>query len=685
MEKFGESNIRNVILGAHSGAGKTSLAEAILFSQGKTTRLGSVDSGTTVSDYDPIEISRKISINVSISHSIAQKNKINIIDTPGYADFVVELQNAIFAADSAIVVVSAQEGVEVGTQRVWDMLEKQEIPRAIFVSKLDKENADFYKILENIKNIFGKKCVPFTIPSTSPSGFKGIVSLLDQSNQEKILPELKEKVEKFRENFIELIAEVDDQLVEKYLNGEELTQEEIGKALKLAISEKKIFPIFSGNALTLIGIKELVDFICNYFPSPVERGEIEAHDPKTKEKKMVLPKAEGPFSGYVLKTIADPYVGQLSVFRVFSGQLSSNTEFYNVNQDTQERIGQLYVLQGKEQLPVDSVSAGDIAAVTKLKSTQTGDSLCSSKNLFLFDTKIRIDPAISYSLKPKTRQDEEKISQALAKLVNEDQGIKVLRDPQTKELIISGMGDLHLEINIERLKKRYNVDVEVGLPKVPYKETVTKKSQVQGKYKRQSGGRGQYGDVWLEIEPLERGKDFEFVDRIVGGAIPRQYVPSVEKGVRQAMSEGILSGFPLVNLRVSVYDGSYHNVDSSDMAFQIAGSMALRKGALEAHPVLLEPVMEVEIFVTDDSMGVITGDLNSRRGRVQGVEPAGKYQKIKALLPLAEILRYGTELRSMTQGRGSYIMKFSHYEEVPQRIAEKVIAQHKVEVKEKEE
>jgi len=684
MDKYEQKNIRNVILVSHSGAGKTSLSEAILYSQGMINRHGSIDEGNTRGDYDPIEIERKISINVSLLHAVKAGIKINIIDTPGYADFIAELLNSIVAADAAIIVVSGHDGVEVGTQRAWDIVEKNNLPRAIFISKLDKENSDFYKTVDMVRENFGKKCTPVFLPSGTQQNFKSIVDLLTQTGLDALDPALKEKAAKFRENLIELAAEVDDSLVEKYLNGEQLTPEEIKCSLKLAFRENKIVPIFCANPIALVGIKEFVNFIAEYFPNPTEGKVMEGTDPKTKEKKAIIQASDQPFSGFIFKTISDPYVGQSSIFRVASGSLNTNTEFFNVNKESQERFGQLYVLQGKEQIPVDSISAGDIAAVAKLKSTQTGDSIADSKNQVLFSSPKIMEPAISYSLKPKTRQDEEKISQALAKLTMEDKGLKVTRDSQTKELIISGMGDLHLEITIERLKNRYHVEVEVGTPKVPYKETIKNSAKVHGKYKRQSGGRGQYGDVWLELEPLPHGENFEFVNKIVGGVVPRQYIPSVEKGVIKAMSEGALAGYPLVDLRVTIYDGSYHNVDSSDMAFQIAAGMAVRKGVLEARPILLEPIMDVDIVIPDECMGAVNGDLSSRRGRVQGMEAQGKYESIKAQVPLAEMLKYATDLRSITQGRGSYTMRFSHYEEVPQRIAEKIISLANVENKKEE-
>ncbi len=682
MERYSESTVRNVALVSHSGAGKTSLADAMLFNCQQVSRLGRVDEGNSISDFDPIEINHKISINASVLHCISGKTKINIIDTPGYADFIMELRNAVPAADVAIVVIGAPDGIEVGTQRAWGILDEAKMPRAIYISKLDKENADFYNTVESIRKEFGKQCTPLFLPIGKEAGFKGVANLLTKAGWDQLSDDEKAKAEKFREAFIEIVAVADDVMVEKYLNGEELSQDEICRVFKIAFRDRAVIPIFCGNSIGGFGVKELIEKIVNYFPSPSALGKVEALDPETKEPKEVLTKVDQPFTGYVFKTISDPYVGQLSVFKVISGSISSNTDFFNVTTGTAERFGQLYVLQGKEQLPVDIVASGDIGAVAKLKDTHTGDSMGTAKDKALFVLGRSMEPSISFSLKPKTRQDEEKISHALSKMTTEDKGIRVTRNPQTKELILSGMGDMHLEIAIERLKSRYHVEVDVGTPKVAYKETIKKTVKAHHKYKKQSGGRGQYGDVWLEIAPLPRGGDFEFVDKIVGGSVPRQYIPSVEKGVRKKMTEGIIAGYPLVDIQVTLYDGSYHNVDSSDMAFQIAAGMALKEGILEANPVLIEPVMHVEVVIGPEYMGAINGDLSSRRGRVQGMEQLGKNEMVKAQVPLSEMLRYATDLRSMTQGRGSYSMSFSHYEEVPSKQTEKIISQSKVVEKE---
>ncbi|MBU4305776.1 MAG: elongation factor G [Candidatus Omnitrophica bacterium] len=679
MERYAENMIRNVVFVSHSGAGKTTLVDSMLFAAGQVTRQGSVDSGNSISDYDPIEIARKISINTSLLHCISGGTKINMLDTPGYADFIVELRNAVPAAEAGIVVISGVDGIEVGTQRAWGILDANSLPRAIFINKLDKDNSDFYGIVDTIRAVFGDRCTPVFLPIGSISSFKGIISLLSKSGWSGLSAEQQAEAGKYREKLVEIIAESDDALVEKYLGGEELSDAEIDNAFKTALKQQQIVPIFCGNPLAQLGIKELISAIIAYFPAAASTTQVDAFDARTKEKKTVIADSSRPFSAFVFKTISDPYVGQLSLFRVVSGVLNSNTEFFNVEQDTAERFGQIYIMQGKEQLSVESVCAGDIAAVAKLKNTHTGDSLTDAKHPLLFNKKVFMEPAISFSLKPKTRQDEEKISQSLAKMTTEDQGLRVSRDSQTKELILSGMGDMHLEIAIERLKQRYHVEVEVGMPKVPYKETIKKSTKIHQKYKKQSGGRGQYADVWLELHPLARGQEFVFLDKVVGGVVPRQYIPSVEKGVRKALGGGAIAGYPLVDLSVTIFDGSYHEVDSSDMAFQIAAGMALRKGVVEASPILLEPLMDVEIVIPDEYMGAINGDLSSRRGRVQGMELSGKYEKIKAQVPLSEMLRYATELRSMTQGRGSYSMTFSHYEEVPGRIAEKIIAQAKFE------
>ena len=635
---------RTVVFVSHAQAGKTTLVEALLFAAGAISRKGSVAEGNTTSDYNPDEIQRKNSINSSLCHLSWRNHFVQMVDTPGYADFAADMLGAVRAVDAGILVVDASGGVEVGTERAWDALEELKLPRLIFINKIDKENVNCDQVVKEIQERFSKAAAVISFP---------------------ISAELKET-----------ITETNDELLERYLEGKEIKEEELKKALKDAIAKGKIYPVITGSALTGKGTKELLDFIVDYLPSPVERPAVVATDAQTNQARELKLSEDAPFAAFVFKSVVDPFVGQLTIFRIFAGTLAGNTGFYNVTHSSKERIGQLILLQGKEQRPVASASCGDIVAVAKLKETFLGDSLADEKQQVIFAPVVFPEPVFSSSIKPKTRQDEEKISEALAKLCASDPTFKISRDTQTKETIISGLGDQHIDVMVKRLKERYHVEVEIGTPKVPYKETIKKAAKAQGKHKKQSGGRGQYGDVWLEVAPLERGKDFEFVDKIVGGAIPRNFIPSVEKGVHNAMVGGVITSFPMVGVRATAYDGSYHDVDSSDMAFQIAGALAFRKAAMEAQPILLEPIMEVEITVPEECMGSIPADLNSRRGRVLGVEARGKNQTIKALVPLAEMFRYATDLRSMTGGRGSYTMHFSSYEEVPAKISQGIVAQN---------
>ncbi len=661
MERYPSKDIRNVIFVSHSGSGKTSLIEALLFDSKMTTRLGKISDGNTHSDYNSDEIERKISISSKFLHLVWKNTRVHILDTPGYADFVGDVIAPMRAADAAVLIVEAVHGIEVGTERVWGFLEENAIPRIIFLNKLDKENAGFENTLEAIRERFGRHCVALNCPVGEQLSFKSVESVLARGG-------------KLKEDLLDAVVETDDSLTEKYLEGKELSSEEIAKALKTACISGKIVPVFCGSAVQNIGVGELLDGIVDLLPSPADRPVVEGTNPKTKEPASRKPGENEPFSAFIFKDIFDPYVGHLTLFRVYSGAVESNSGFYNSSRDLKERIGQIYILQGKEQIPVQKAAAGDIAAVAKLKDTHNNDTVCDDRNPVVFTPTQFPEPCISNSVKPRTRQDEEKIMAALTRLASEDPTFRISRDEQTHELVISGMGDLHLDVMLDRMKKRFGVDVEVGVPKVPYKETIKKTVKVQGKFKRQSGGRGQYGDCWLELEPLPHGQAFEFVDKVVGGAIPRQYIPSVEKGVKEAMTKGFLAGYPVVDIRVIVYDGSFHEVDSSDMAFQIAGSMAFKNGQEQANPVLLEPIMSVEIIVPNDYLGQITGDINSRRGRIMGIEGRGKQEYVKALIPLAEMFKYATELRSMTGGRGSYSMKFDHYEEVPAKITQMIVA-----------
>jgi len=647
-------NKRNFILLGHAQSGKTTLAESLLYFSKTITRKGRIEEGTTVSDYSFDEIERRNSISSSLLYYNYKDKRIQIIDAPGYADFFGEVISGIRAVDSAVIVVDVTAGIEVGTERSWQIMEEARMPCLIFINKTDKEGADADKALLEIQERLSKKAMR--------------VNSLDEAA------------------LIEAIAESDDKLLERYLEGAVLSTEELKAGLHNAVINRKIFPVLEGSALTDRGMLELSDAIVEYLPDPSEKENIEAQDPRNPGTRKQIPVAqEGPFSAFVFKGISDPYVGQLTLLRVLSGKLLANTAFYNVSKKTRERIGPLYILQGKEQRPVDAVSCGDIVAIAKLKETTTNDSLGDEKEPVLFDSISFPEPAISASVKPKSREDEEKISTALNKLSAEDPTFKAVHDPQTKELIISGLGDLHLDIMVNRMKKRFNVEVELGTPKVSYKETITKTVKMQGKFKRQSGGRGQYGDVWVEVEPLQRGGGFEFVDKIFGGAIPRNFIPSVEKGVRQACLEGAVAGCCVEDIRVKLYDGSYHEVDSSDMAFQIAGAMALRKAVMAAGPVLLEPVMEVSVTIPEEYLGAISGDINSRRGRIMGMDIKGKLQVVNANIPLSEMFKYANDLRSITGGRGIYTMRFSHYEEVPHKIASTIISQYQATRKHEEE
>ncbi|MFY9402563.1 MAG: elongation factor G [Candidatus Omnitrophota bacterium] len=644
---------RNLILLGHAQSGKTTLAESLLYYCQATTRKGRIEDGTTVSDYSFDEIERANSINLSLLFCDYQSKRIQIIDAPGYADFTGEVISGLRGVDSGIIVIDALSGIQVGTEKAWQLLGELDLPCVFFINKMDKEGASVNSVLAELKSNFSKNCVVI------------------ESLEDPIL--------------MEAIAESDDTLLEKYLSVLRLTPEEIHSGLSNAVIKRKLFPVIFGSALLDKGVKDLLDGIIQYLPNPTQRAPllVSKSSGDTERKPLEL-RDDAPFSAFVFKNISDPYVGQLSLIRIFSGTIASNTSFYNSSRQIKERIGQIHILQGKDQRSVDSASCGDIIALAKLKNTQASDSLCQENDQILFEPIIFPEAAISASVKPKSREDEEKISDALHKLAAEDSAFKVTHDPQTKELIISGLGDLHLSVMVGRLKKRFNVSVELGTPKVSYKETITKSAKVQGKFKRQSGGRGQYGDCWIEVSPLPRGTGIEFVDKIFGGAIPRNYIPSVEKGVRQAALEGAVAGYPIEDIRVTLVDGSYHEVDSSDMAFQIAGAMALRKAVIEAGPVLLEPIMDVEVSIPEEFLGAISGDINSRRGRIMGMEVKGKEQVVKAQVPLSEMFKYANDLRSITAGRGFYIMHFSHYEEVPHKVSAPIIAHYQSNKKQEE-
>jgi elongation factor G len=669
--------IRNTILLGHSHSGKTQLSEALLFAGGAIPKPGNVDEGTTVSDYNEDEKERKISINASILHFTKDNINVNLIDAPGYGDFIGEALGGIRAADSAVIVMNAVSGIEIGTDKAFKLIEENMLPAMIFINRIDKENADFTKCLDALGKRLGKKCVAFSYPAGEGASFKGVADLITKEKLESVPGEAKAKAEKLAESFVESVAETDDALLEKYLDKGKLEEAEIKPALKKAILENKIIPVMAGSALSGIGVGKLLKCIIENMPSPDEAPVPEATNAKTGEKAEITAKEGAPLAAQVFKTISDPYIGQISIFRIFSGSVSSNSSLYNASRKVTEKIGQLFKMEGKREIQIPSASSGDIVGLAKLKHTATGDSLSAEKTPVIFGDVQFPEPAISFSIKPKTRSDEDKISTALHKLTAEDVTFKITRDPQTKELIASGMGDLHIKVMIKRLRKRYGVEVDMGTPKVAYKETITAGGDSHYRHKKQSGGAGQFAEVWMRIEPLERGAGFEFVDEIVGGAIPGPFVVSCEKGIKMAIQEGALAGFPTVDVKAIVYDGKTHPVDSKDIAFQIASRHAFKEAVLKAKPVLLEPIMDVDVTIPDEHMGDITGSLNSRRGRIMGMEPGIGMQVIKAKVPLEEMYKWANELKSLTGGRGNYAMRFSHYEVVPSNVTQAIIEKAK--------
>jgi elongation factor G len=685
--------IRNVGVVGHGGVGKTSLVEAVLFAAGAVTRLGKVDDGSTTTDFDPDEIKRKISINTSIAYCDFKGHHINIVDTPGYGDFIADARAGLRVVEAAVVVVDAVAGVQVQTEKVWKFAGEFELPRAIVVNRLDRERSDFFRTLESLGRRLKGRIVPVHIPVGEESGFRGFVDLVTQratlysdgkATDADIPAEAAERVKEWREKLVEAAAETDDDLLAKYLEEGSLAEAEMLKALRAGISQGKIVPVLCAAATKGIGSQALLDLIVHEFPSPLDRGEVGGTDLKAKQAGARGPDAKAPVSALVFKTLSDPHIGKLTLFRVYSGTLRADSTLLNPGRGAKERMGHVSWLQGKTQKNVEALGPGEIGVAQKLKETQTGDTLTDEAHPFELPKITFPEPAINFAIQPKSRGDEDKISLALARIAEEDPTVHHHFDPETKQLLISGVGSLHVEMTVERMKRKYNVDVSLLPPRIPYKETVKGRAEGQGKYKKQTGGRGQYGDTWLRVEPMTRGGGFEFVDDIFGGAVPRNFIPSVEKGVRDCMKKGIFAGYPVVDMKVTLYDGSYHDVDSSDMAFQIAASMGLQKVFMDAHPILLEPVMNVEVTTPAEVAGDIIGDMNSRRGRIVGMEPSGETAVVRASVPMAEMLTYESSLRSMTGGRGGYSMEFSHYEEVPAFLAEKIVKDAKTE-KEKAE
>lgn len=692
MKVGNTEQIRNLALLSHGGVGKTSFAEAILFKAGQLNRLGKVEDGTTQSDFTPEEKNRQISINASYLPLMWQKHKINLIDTPGYVDFIGEVQSTLRIVETAVILVCAASGVEVNTRRFWKMAEKHELPRVIFINKMDRESANYSETLADIKEAFGKGVVPLFMPIGAQDKLKGVVDLLKQKayiysdwgkfTVEDIPADLSDQVEELRMELVESLAEADDELMMKYLEEEELTQQELENALAQGIKKGTLFPVFCGSANQGIGIEEFLNYTISSLPNPCQRKELQAQNANSSENINILCDVEGPLCALIAKTMVDPYVGRLNIFRVFSGRFKADSEVYNPRKEVTERIAKVYVLQGKEQQTVDELIAGDIGAVAKLQKTTTSDTFASKDNPLLVPPIAFLEPTLPVAVEPKAEGDEEKISTALTRFAEEDPTFRSFHNTETKELIISGMGTMHIDVVKDVSRRKFNVDFQTRVPKVAYKETIQKKVIVEEKHKKQSGGRGQYGHVHLRVEPLEKSAGFEFSQEIFGGSIPNQYIPGVEKGIRESLGEGVLAGYPVVDVKATVFDGSYHPVDSSEMAFKLAASKGFKKALQQASPVLLEPVMEVEVEVSDEFMGDVIGDLNSKRGKILGMEPQDGFQIIKAQVPLSELGTYATDLKSITGGQGTFVMKLAYYDKVPPKEAEDIIAATK---KEKEE
>ena len=683
MQQSGPDKIRNVALLSHSGSGKTSLAEAMLFDAGVISRMGNVADGTTASDYDPDEIKHKISINLSILPLNWKNTKINLLDTPGYPDFVGEVKSALRVSEAAVIVVCAASGVEVGTEQVWAYSSEAKIPRLVFMSKMDRENANFAATLEQIQAKLNARCLPIQMPIGAQKEFKGVVDIIAKkayagapAKEIEVPASMAADIDSAREKLIEAVVEIDDEIMTRYLDGGEITTEEIYKCLKASTLQCNIIPILVGSGLTNNGPVGLLDAIVEYLPSPATAGPFKATDGAGKEVE-VKPAAESPLAALVFKTTTDPHVGKVSFFRVYSGTLSSNSQVWNVNKAALERIGQVSVPRGKSQETVNQVGTGDIGLVVKLANTVSGDTLGVKENALRL-APINFPAAIlSKAVHPKSKADLDKMSSGLARICEEDPSLRSQREADTGELTLGGMGDTHLEIAASRLQRKFAVEVLLEVPKVPFKETITVPVEAEYKHKKQTGGHGQYGHVLIRMEPLAPGGGFEFEAKIVGGSVPRNFIPAVEKGIKEARVEGVIAGFPAVDMRVTLYDGSFHPVDSSEMAFKIASAQAFKKGMNDASPVLLEPIMNITVTVPDSFTGDIIGDLNTKRARVSGMNPSQGMNVIQAQVPLAEILRYAIDLRSMTQGRGVFTIGFSHYEPVPAPIAQKIVAQQK--------
>lgn len=691
MKPYSPENIRNVGFIGHGGAGKTSILESILHLTGVSDRLGKVGDNSSVMDFDPDEAKRGHSINASLSFCEYQKHKLNLLDTPGSNNFVTDTPGCIRVVDGVVVVISAEAGVQYYTEKTWQWADQQDLQKIIFINKVDSDKANLKAALDAAKKKFKINPMLVQVPVGSGGSFSGVVDLIENKyykyekggkgvgQPEDIPADLVDEVETSRAELVEVVAEADDDLIETYLEKGELSEEEFHTGLQVGIQKGQLVPVLLGAGAQGIGTDRLLDAMLEYLPSPDKRPPQKAVSLKDDKEVEVKPDPAGPLAALVFKTIVDPYAGKLTLFRVFSGTLKGDSSVYNATQGGSEKLSQLLNLQGKKQVPVTEVPAGDIAVVAKLKSTTTNDTLTVADSGVKFEPIEFPKPVLARAMIPKTRADEEKISNALARLVEEDPALSVERDPQTHQLLVSGLGQEHLDVIIERLKRRFSVDVDTKPPKVPYRETIRGKTKVQGKHKKQSGGRGQFGDCWLEIMPLPRGRGFEFENKIVGGAIPKTYIPAVEKGVQEAMEHGAVANYPMVDVKVVLYDGSYHDVDSSEMAFKIAGSIGFKKGVKDCKPILLEPVMTMEVNVPSECVGDVMGDLNSKRGKILGVDASDEDQTIRAHVPMASILNYAPELRALTGGRGVFVMEFDHYDVVPDHLTAKIVEETRAE------
>lgn len=685
MKVYDAASIRNLAVVGHGGCGKTSLVSALLFDMGAVTRLGRVDDGTAVTDFDPDEIERRISLQLAIAHGEWRKTKLNLLDAPGYNNFLSEARSGLRVADAALVVVDAVSGVEVQTEKVWGYAAEYGIPRLIVVNRMDRERAGFERSLESLTRFFGRSVVPLAVPLGEEKDFVGVADLLkekadvyadDQSGkfQQVDLPDkVKQAARAARDKLVELVAETDEKLMETFFDKGTLEESDLLRGLRQAVRDGKLFPVLPASSLRNVGLHLLLDASVDLLPSAADRGEATGIDPLTKAELSRKPSADAPTSGLVFKTIADPHAGRISVFRVYSGSVKADGTLQNVTRDTPERFGSVFLLQGKQQIVVPEIQAGDIGGVAKLKETQTGDTLADKAAPIVYPVVQFPEPATTFAIEPKTRGDEDKISQSLRRIMEEDRVLRLSTDPQTHELLLSGMGQLHVEVVIGKLKKRYKVEVNLRKPKIPYRETIKGAAEGHGRHKKQTGGHGQFGDCKIRMKPLPRGADFKFVDDIFGGSIPKNFIPAVEKGIQESRVRGFLAGYPMVDFQVELFDGQYHDVDSSEMSFKIAGSLAFKDAVAKCRPTILEPIMKVEIAVPEEFAGSVMGDLSSRRGRPQGMEPSGSLQVIRAEVPLSEMLSYDAELTSMTGGRGSYHMELTRYDEVPAQLQEKII------------